>query len=375
MEVLLTQQTPLFVAKEANMKKVTKKSNPVELSGKRCYVGVDVHKASYYVSILAEDGARREFSTKADPDSLVFTLCEKLGITVMALAHESGPTGYALAWACQDAGIPIVVAASSRIPRPITAAGKTDRLDCIKLADYLAKGMLQSIAIPSREDFAFRELSRKSRSLTRSRSRLKQEIKSFLLKNAIKEPEGLLRWTKSALAALREIPLPKTLRATLDLHLDQLEYFSSQIRRAKALLKEAAEERGQRSVLDNLQTIPGVGEVISYTFAAEVFTPERFASAGQVCSFTGLAPQVRHSGEGKARARLRSVGQKQLRTALVEGAWIWMRSEPTARALFNRIVSKTGLPQKAICAVARKLVVVLWRIAVENRPYRLSTAT
>jgi len=301
------------------MKRLSKNIVPVEIQGKRCYVGVDVHKASYYVSVLAEDGARREFSAKADPDALLRGLLGNMGIEIIALAHESGPTGYALAWACQDAGIPVVVAASSRIPRPITVAGKTDRLDCIKLADYLAKGMLQSIAIPDRDDFAFRELNRRKIRLTRSRSKLRQEIKSFLLKNAIPDLPELKRWSNEGLKILREMQLNKALRATLDLLLDELESLSLHISKANMLLKSIACEHQKCQIISNLQTVPGVGEVISYTFATEIFQAQRFETKEQVSSYAGLAPQVKQSGESKARSRLRSVGQKHLRCALTEG--------------------------------------------------------
>ena len=356
------------------MKKVSKKTGPVELTGRCCYVGVDVHKATYYVSILAEDGTRREFSTSADPDALLYTLLSKMGVHVLCLAHESGPTGYGLAWACQEAGVPVIVAASSRIARPIAASGKTDRLDCMKLADYLAKNMLKSIAIPNRKDHAFRELVRKGSKISKSRSKLRQEIKSFLLKNGLAEPEGLQHWSSSSVEQLRAMMLPHALRATLDLLLDEYDFLATQIAKAKILQKSVIAQDGKQESIKNLQTIPGVGEVISTIFLAEIFQPGRFETSGQVCAYAGLAPIISQSGSSKSTARLRSVGQKQLRCSLVEGAWMWMAKEPAAKALYNRIRGKTNLPQKAIIAVARKLLIVLWRIAVENRPYRLSTA-
>ena len=61
-----------------------------------------------------------------------------------------------------------------------------------------------------------------------------------------------------------------------------------------------------------LTQVGGVGEVVATTFLAEVFAPERFDRAEEVTSYLGLAPVVRRSGDGPARARLRPVGQKQL---------------------------------------------------------------
>ena len=117
-----------------------------------------------------------------------------------------------------------------------------------------------------------------------------------------------------------------------------------------------------------LTKVGGVGEVVATTFLAEIFAPKRFDRAEEVSSYLGLAPMVRRSGEGPVRARLRSVGQDRLRSVLIEGAWSWRRHDKEAAALYNRHLAKSGVSQKAICAVARKLAIKLWRLAVETSP-------
>ena len=84
-----------------------------------------------------------------------------MGMTIKTLTYESGPCGYGLAWACQEMKIPVLVAAPNRIPRPVTKTGKTDRLDSMKLAEFLARDMLKGIAVPSCEEFALREMERR----------------------------------------------------------------------------------------------------------------------------------------------------------------------------------------------------------------------
>ncbi|MCL2457802.1 MAG: hypothetical protein FWF31_02960 [Desulfobulbus sp.] len=97
-------------------------------------------KASYAAAILNEEGQRLEFSTVAEPRKLVTQLLQ-MGMSIKALTHESGPCGYGLAWACLEMRIEVVVAAPSRIPRPASKTGKTDRLDSKKLAEFQARGM------------------------------------------------------------------------------------------------------------------------------------------------------------------------------------------------------------------------------------------
>jgi transposase len=365
---------PQTVAKEANMSKVAKKHDKekreqVNFAGKICWIGVDVHKVSYAVAILDENGQRLEFSTPAEPKNLLLQLLKR-GITIKALTYESGPCGYGLAWACQEMGIPVLVAAASRIPRPVTKTGKTDRLDSMKLVEFLARDMLKGIAIPSREEFALREMERIRQRLVRKRRDVRQNIRAFLLRNALEEPAGLDSWGAAPLHALVEMPLPEYLRLSLDSYLEEHETILASLAKMTKQLAMAAIALGHGERIKNLRTIPGVGATIAHTFTCEIFRPERFKRAEDICAYVGLAPITSHSGSSKEKAWLRPVGQRYLRSILVESAWRLIAVEAAYRDFYNRIRNKTGLAQKAITAVARKLLVLIWRIAIEGRPYK-----
>ena len=280
-----------------------KKLGQVSFDGKDCWVGVDVHKVNYAVAILDEDGQRLEFSTVADPKRLLLKLF-KMGMRIKVLAYESGPTGYGLAWACQENGIPVVVAAPSRIPRPVSKTGKTDRLDSMKLAEYLVRDMLKGIAVPSREEFALREMERARQRLVKRRRVARQIIRSFLLRNGLEEPSGLDSWSASSIQALRGMPLPVYLRLSLDSYLEEHATILAALSTITEELAKATIEQGHGERVKNLRSIPGVGVTIAHTFTSEVFRPERFTRAEDICAYVGLAPTTSHSGSGIARAAL-----------------------------------------------------------------------
>jgi len=292
-------------------------------------------------------------------------------IEILGLVYESGPTGYELAWQCQESGIPVMVAASSKIPRPIALGGKTDRLDGLKLAEFHSKGVLKGLTIPTREEFSLRELERGRQQLIKSRKKLRQQIKSFLLKNHIDAPYGLAQWTKAGVETLKRLDLGNAhLRLTLGSYLRQMEFFSQEIEEIKATLSRETIAQGKETQIKNLRTIPGVGETISHTFTAEIFRPERFDRAEEICAYVGLAPIISQSGQSKGLASLRRVGQIYLRSVLVEAAWVLIGKESYYKQVYNKIRSKTNLPQKAITAVARRLLIIMWRVAVEKRAYQ-----
>ena len=263
------------------------------------------------------------------------------------------------------------MAAPSRIPRPVTAGAKCDRLDCIKLSDYASRGMLKSIAVPSVDEEARRALLRRRHAVLDSVRRCKQRIKSQLLYLGIKAPKEITHWSRQTATALSKVCMQPCSRLVLDSLLRELDFLNSELRQVERELLRAVKDRVSRSSISYLKSVPGVGSIVATSFALELFRPERFTKAGQVSSYLGLAPMVRQSGQSRSSGRLVPVGQSRLRSLLIEAAWSWKSKDPYAAALYNRFVSRMGIAQKAICAVARKLAIILWRLIVEKRFYRL----
>ena len=336
------------------------------------WIGIDVHKQSYSFALRRADQRCFTWKGPAKPKAVVAQIV-RLGITVATVAYESGPTGFSLARVLQEANIPVIVAAPSRIPRSITAGAKCDRLDCIKLADYAAKGMLKPIAIPTLEEETRRSLLRRRHNLVDAIRRVKQRIKSQLLFLGLPEPAAIKHWSNDAADALLRLPLDQAARLTMESYLRELTFQQIELRTVEGQLQKmvmASKEERRRVV--NLRTVPGVGPTVATTFALELFRPRRFQRAGEVASYLGLAPMVRHSGGKTPAGRLLPVGQKRLRSLLIEAAWMWKAKDASAAELYKRLLGRTGLAQKAIAALARRLAIILWRIAVEQRPYRIA---
>ena len=339
-----------------------------ESIGQKVWIGVDVHKRSYSVALCREDGNIVSWKTSADNQALLRQVSGK-GLDLQTVVYEAGPTGFSLARACNREGITAVVAAPSRIIRPVTPMAKTDSLDCRKLAVLAAKDMIKPIAVPSEEEEALRALERRRHQLADDRRRCKQRIRSFLLFHGIDEPEGLENWSKVGISSLEQLPLHRIQREVLEDMLEDLRQVSNRIAvLEKRLIEHTTALHGSR--LTCLQSVPGVGPLTASSFLAELFRPDRFKRGEEVAAYLGLAPIVRHSGEKSPAGRLRPTGHSRLRALLVEAAWVWQSRDKGIHDYYTRILSHTGLAQKAITAVARKLALVLWRLACEVRLYR-----
>jgi len=337
------------------------------------WIGLDVHKRSYYVSLLRNDGQHTTWVTTASPASFTNQILH-LNINIAAVAYETGPTGFALARVLESAGLRVIVAAASRIPRSVTAGAKCDRLDCIKLADYTSRGMLKPIAIPTADEEAHRALLRRRHNLVDSIRRSKQRIKSLLLFHGVNEPKEVTGWSGQAKEVLLTLPMEPGSQLTLESYLRELTFHQTELRRVERELRQLIASTKQNQSAQYLQTVPGVGPTVSTTYVLEMFCPERFNRAEEVASYLGLAPMVHHSGGRTPRGRLVPVGQKRLRSLLIEAAWMWKIKDPTAAELYNRLLARSGVAQKAIAAVARKLAIILWRLLIEQRPYRIAVS-
>lgn len=332
------------------------------------WIGVDVHKKSYHVGLVSNLDHKAAFVCSASPEGFVRKIL-KLGLKIALIVYEAGPYGFGLARRLEEAGLPVCVAAASRIPRPATKGAKCDRLDCLELARLARGRVLSPIAIPSPKEEERRLLIRRRHNLVDSQRRIKGRIKSMLLFLGIPEPSGLGHWSNKAIAGLEKLKLEPWIRLTLDGYLRDLNHFREEIKSLEKHLKTLSTHEDYRGRVEILRSIRGVGLITSMTFLLELFNPKRFNRPGEVASYLGLAPMVRQSGEGKARAKLAQVGQKRLRSLLVEAAWMWKAKDPWARATYNRLYAKHGLPQKAIVALARKLALLMWRLIMDGRMY------
>ena len=331
--------------------------------GTEIWVGVDVHKSSYAVTALSGNGIKHSFTTPANNEQLIKQFTDR-GIQITQLAYESGPTGFGLYRASVAAGIKAMVAAASLTPQIPGKTAKTDKIDSAKIAEYLAKGHLRSIRVPSEAQEAARSKSRRRSQISQEIGKCKERIKSFLLVNSLSEPSGLKCWSQKSREELKELEMIPALRFTMDSYLRELKFLEEE----KALIEKDIKEQVLPEE-DVLQTVPGVGAVTSVIFRTEIYDPKRFETGEQVSSYIGLAPVINQSGAKAGYSRIIPRGQNKLRSVLVEAAWRLINTESWASKFYCRVLKQCGKTQKAIVAVARKLCVILWRLWLENRRY------
>jgi transposase len=180
-------------------------------------------------------------------------------------------------------------------------------------------------------------------------------------------------------------PLPPQLKAEIRRECERLHYIRGQLkelaredrahrREAKRSAeskqpeeKTALEQRAE--LIAHLKTLKGVGDVGASVLVDEVFFRD-FENRQELAGYVGLTPQPNSSGPREADQGLDKAGNALARWAMIELAWRWLQFQPDSylsRWFNERVGSARGrLRRIKLVAMARKLLVALWRYATQG---------
>jgi transposase len=119
-----------------------------------------------------------------------------------------------------------------------------------------------------------------------------------------------------------------------------------------------------------LTTIDGVGPQTAARLVAELGNPAAFRSAGALAAYVGVVPALRQSGKRTgARAGLTAIGHAPLRAKLWMPVLTAVRKNPWLRAYYQRLIARGKLPKVALIAAMRKLLIAVYVVAKDRRPF------
>jgi transposase len=251
---------------------------------------------------------------------------------------------------------------------------KTDKDDALRRAQLEALGQLPTVVIPPQQTRQWRALIAYRQAPVGRRVAVQNRIRSFFVGQGLPAPRGARAWTVTGLQGMAAHARPladcgadELWRGLLDLALTEYRQVLELLVQAEARLDAlGAADAGVRI----LETIPGVGPRTAETVAAFLGDPQRFANGKQVSAYGGLVPRQYQSGESDRRGRITRRGPALLRKMLVECAWVMLRYNTWARAVYLRLSRGKARKKQAIVALARKLLVRCWAMLRDRTPWR-----
>ena len=116
-------------------------------------------------------------------------------------------------------------------------------------------------------------------------------------------------------------------------------------------------------------SVPGISITAATTILAELGDVRDFSTASRLVSWAGLAPSVYQSADTQVCGKITKQGSKSLRWILVQAAQAASRTTGTVfSSFFRRIAYRRGR-NKAIVALARKILSILWHLLVNRESY------
>jgi transposase len=336
------------------------------------YAGIDVSLECSSVCVVDATGKTiREVKVASEPEALIawFDSC---GLGLARIGLEAGPLSQWLFAAMREAGLPIELLETRRVRDAFRAMPvKSDRNDARNIAELMRVGWFRPVHCKSMAAQETRAMLT-ARKLVQSKLRdvessLRGILRGFGLKVGKTTPKRFEARIKELVAGHPNLQI--VTEALLAVRAVLLREFNGFEKRVRASARSDVRAR-------LLMTTPGVGPIVSLTYAAAVDDPARFKSSKMVGAHFGMTPTKYQSGQTDVTGRISKIGDKGVRTALYEAAHIILTKPVKGSGLKSwaaKLARRAGM-QKAKVALARKLAVIMHRMLVDGTPFNPAAA-
>lgn len=253
---------------------------------------------------------------------------------------------------------------------------KTDRLDAEGMLRVLTawiagdRQVCSMVHVPTPEEADAKRPHRERQHLVQEKLRIENRIEALLFTQGIQKRPSLRSWDRDMAALLTGDgrAVPPSLRAELDRLRRRLVLTRELIGELEADRTEAVEEARATDAMVGkivaLQRIRGVGENFAAVLVREVFY-RSFVNRRHLASYVGITPMPYQSGGMDRDRGISRAGNPRARTTMIQLAWLWLRYQPgSSLAVWfrERVGELKGRTRRiAIVAMARKLLIALWR--------------
>jgi transposase len=358
----------------------------------RMTIGVDMGGTLWATAIHDWDSGKDSYFALKDKGNVPKErmLFGKVGEAVKAgrrvdVYYEAGRYGYWVAREVMKLGAtPHILPVNKLKVLMCGKVVKTDKLDAKFLGGLHPADETPEVHIPTLDEEGCRDAERELARITKSIHRLNAQLISLVERTPLKTPDGhrtstlwrrqVVLWNKCG--ALSRMSKMMALR--MGNMIDELELAERHAAKWQETIdakiaedaKAKDEARALRTMtLRKLESFKGIGPKISRLFAWETGDFSRFKNGKHFSSYIGLAPCPWASGTMNRDQGISKSGRKCLRTMAIELAWLWAKHQPDSwltRKWKARLDQKGRSRRTAIVALARQLMVALWRFIVKG---------
>ncbi len=334
-------------------------------SGKR-YIGLDVHK-HYLIALGVDEELNVVLPVRRVELSHLEGWMKKTLTQQDAVVLEMTTNTWQLYDELSEYAGRVVVVHPPHVALITRSQVMNDKIAASILARLLAKGLLVGIWVPPQEVRELRGLVAQRKKMTGLATQAKNRLHAVLQRHHLGPPEGnpfhesqQEWWLALALGPLEKVNVQSDL--------ETLRFAQAQQMRLISMMEEITNQQEQ---ITRLLQIPGFGVVTAVTVWAAIGTIQRFEDPQHLVGYAGLGSRVHNSGMSTRTGRITKAGRRDLRVALIEAAQVAANSHPHWKAELARLEPRLGR-NKAIVAIARKLLITVWYILSQHTTDRFA---
>ncbi len=340
---------------------------------KKLFVGIDVHKKRWVVSIRTYDLELKTFSMSPSAEVLEKFLLDTYPGALFHIVYECCFSGFWIYDYFHERGYEIIVTPTNRIYRDGSVV-KTDKIDSRKLAFQHSRGLLREVKVPEMKIREYRSIFRIYDKEKMREGQILRQVRCILeCKNHELKWE---KWNKEFIEKLKLVRFQEDIfNRKFEVLIREYEFVKEQIKDTEKRIKEIGEDKELGERIKRIEQINGIGIVSAVRLVVYLFDKKgRFESGEKVAHYVGLTPGEHSSGEEIIRSRTGLIGSRQLRSIIIQLAWVAVRKDGSLLNKFERVYKSSGCKQKAIVAVARKLMMKVYAITQKEEEYEINKA-
>jgi transposase len=262
----------------------------------------------------------------------------------------------------------VVVAHPYHIKLIASSFVKTDKRDTLALARLLAANLIPEVWVPPAHVRELRALVSHRRRLMSQRTASKNRLRAVLQRHQLMPPKGDLYGDQNRTWWLN-LAVPSSEQLRIRHHLDSIATVSAQlVETERELTRLSADEQWMEPAALLIQ-LPGIAMLNAMTILGAIGDITRFPNAKKLVGYAGLGGKVHASGKTHRGGGITKQGRTELRQTMVEAAWTAVTFSPVWKERYDKLMVRIG-KMKAITAIARKLLVVVWHVLTKQEADR-----
>jgi transposase len=258
--------------------------------------------------------------------------------------------------------------------KPFVIGNKNDHNDAIAIAEASRRPRATFVAVKTLEQQDIQSLERIRDRLVKTRTALANQTRGLLAEYGISIKKSLKELRTGIPLALEDANNSLTVASREFIHnlFQELKEIDQRINDNE---KISAQLLVNNDDYKRLQTIPGIGPIISRSFICGINNARQFKNGREMAAWIGLTPKQHASGDKSRMTEISRRGNQALRKQLIHGARAvvrWCEGKNDSLSLWLQKLLKTKHKNRVVVALANKLARVAWAILAKGENYKLN---